>query len=120
MKRQQRLQQPGLRSRTPQGVRQEVYALLLAHYPVRVLMHRAACQAGVDPDRLSFTDAIFVLCETTRELAQVERSHQEPLRQELYPQLPAHLLPERHLRSTPRVLKTLNRKYKRKSRNAPA
>jgi transposase IS4-like protein/DDE family transposase len=116
----QRLQQPVLRSRTPEGVRQEVYALLLAHYAVRVLMHRAACQAGVDPDRLSFTDAIFVLCETTRELAQVERSHQEPLRQAMYARLTAHLLPERHLRANPRVLKKLYRKYKRKSRNEPA
>src|SRR5712691_9438836 len=57
----QRLQQPVLRSRTPDGVRQEVYALLLAHYAVRALMHRAACQAEVYPDRLSFTDTIFVL-----------------------------------------------------------
>jgi hypothetical protein len=74
----------------------------------------------VDKDRLSFTDAIFVLCETTRELAQVERSHQEPLRQEMYARLTAHVLPERHLRANPRVLKKLYRKYKRKSRNAPA
>jgi hypothetical protein len=74
----------------------------------------------VDPDRLSFTDALFVLCETTRELAQVERSHQEPLRQELYARLTAQLLPERHLRANHRVLKKLYRKYKRKSRNEPA
>lgn len=116
----QRLQQPVLRSRTPDGVRQEIYALLLAHYAVRVLMHRAACQAGVDPDRLSFTDAIFVLCETTRELAQVERLQQEPLRQEMYVRLTAQLLPARRLRANPRVLKKLYRKYKRKLRDEPA
>jgi Insertion element 4 transposase N-terminal/Transposase DDE domain len=116
----QRLQQPVLRSRTPEGVRQEVYALLLAHYAVRALRHRAACQAGVDPDRLSFTDAIFVLCETTRELAQVERSHQEPVRQEMYSRLTSHLLPPRRLRANPRVLKKLYRKYKRKSHDQPA
>ncbi len=116
----QRLQQPVLRSRTPDGVRQEVYALLLAHYAVRVLMHQAACQAEVNPDRLSFTDAIFVLSETTRELAQVERSQQEPLRQEMCSRLTAQVLPERRLRANPRVLKKLYRKYKRKSRDAPA
>ncbi len=38
----QRLQQPVLRSRTPDGVRQEVYALLLAHYAVRVLIRLTA------------------------------------------------------------------------------
>ncbi len=108
-----------LRSRTPDGVRQEVYALLLAHYAVRALMHRAACQAGLDPDRLSFTDAVFVVCETTRELAQVERGQQDPLRQEMYSRLTAHLLPHRRLRATPRVLKKLYRKYKRKSHDQP-
>jgi len=116
----QRLQQPVLRSRTPDGVRQEVYALLLAHYAVRTLMHQAACQAEVDPDRLSFTDALFVLGETTRELAQVEREQQEPLRQEMYARLTAHVLPVRRLRANPRVLKKLYRKYKRKSPNEPA
>jgi Insertion element 4 transposase N-terminal/Transposase DDE domain len=116
----QRLQQPVLRSRTPEGVRQEVYALFLAQYAVRVLMHRAACQAGVDPDRLSFTDALFVLCETTRELAQVEREQQEPVRQEMDARLTSHLLPPRRLRAHPRVLKKLSRKYKRKSHDLPA
>ncbi len=41
----QRLQQPVLRSLTPPGVVQEVYALLLAHYAVRALMVQAAQQA---------------------------------------------------------------------------
>jgi len=97
-----------------------VYALLLAHYAVRVLMHQAACQANVDPDRLSFTDAVFVLCETTRELAQVPAEQREPLRQEMLTRLTAQLLPPRRLRANPRVLKKLYRKYKRKSRNEPA
>jgi hypothetical protein len=116
----QRVQQPVLRSRTPDGVRQEVYALLLAHYAVRALMHHAACQANVDPDRLSFTDALFVLSETTRELIQGERSQQESLQQEMCSRLTAHLLPARRLRANPRVLKKLYRKYQRKSRGEPA
>ncbi len=113
----QRLQQPVLRSRTPDGVRQKVYALLLAHYAVRAWMHRAACQAEVDPDRLSLTDALFVLSETTRELALVEHCYQEPLLQEMCARLTAQVLPEHRLRANPRVLKKLYRKYKRKSRH---
>jgi len=74
----------------------------------------------VDPDRLSFTDALFVLGETTRELAQVQREQQEPLRQEMCARLTAHVLPARRLRANPRVLKKLYRKYKRKSPNEPA
>ncbi|GER88589.1 transposase [Dictyobacter vulcani] len=115
----QRLQQPVLRSRTPEGVRQEVYAILLAHYVVRFWMHQAACQAQVDPDRLSFTDAVFVLTEATRELALVEPAEREGLLQEMRERLTAQVLPLRCLRVNPRVLKKLYRKYKRKSCNEP-
>jgi hypothetical protein len=44
-----------LRSQTPGGVEQEVYGFLLVHYAIRTLMHRAALDAGLDPDQLSFT-----------------------------------------------------------------
>ena len=116
----QRLQQAVLRSRTPDGVQQEVYAVLLAHYAIRFLMHQAACDAEVDPDRLSFSDALFVVAETTRELAQVQPEHREDLRREMRDRLTAHLLPQRRLRANPRVLKKLYRKYKRKSSNVSA
>ncbi|WNV90351.1 IS4 family transposase [Umezawaea sp. Da 62-37] len=44
-----------LRSRSADGVEQEVWAHLLVHYAIRSLMHTAAGEAGLDPDRLSFT-----------------------------------------------------------------
>ena len=47
-----------LRSKTPELVYQEVDGLLLAHYAVRSLVHRAAVRAGEDPDRLSFVHAV--------------------------------------------------------------
>ncbi|WP_306745019.1 IS4 family transposase [Saccharothrix yanglingensis] len=43
-----------LRSRSPDGVEQEVWAHLLVHHAIRSLMHTAAVGAGLDPDRLSF------------------------------------------------------------------
>src|SRR5205807_7344637 len=58
-----RVQQKVLRSHTPEGVRQELYALFLLHYAIRALMYRSALQADLDPDRLSFTGAVFQLCE---------------------------------------------------------
>ncbi len=97
----QRLQQPVLRSLTPQGVVQEVYALLLAHYAVRALMVQAAQQAQLDPDRLSFTEAVFQVSETTRELAQVVSASQEALRQQLLERLVAELLPPPALAQQP-------------------
>lgn len=53
----QRLAGRPLRSKKPVGVLQELYGLLLAHYALRYLIHQAALQAGLDPDRLSFTHA---------------------------------------------------------------
>jgi hypothetical protein len=44
-----------LRSETPAGVVQELYALSLAHFVVRAMMFQSAASAGLDPDRLSFT-----------------------------------------------------------------
>jgi Insertion element 4 transposase N-terminal/Transposase DDE domain len=49
-----------LRSRDPDGVRQEVWAHLLVHYAIRTLMHQADLQAQVDPDRLSFTRSLHI------------------------------------------------------------
>lgn len=115
----QRLQQAVLRSRTPEGVKQEVYALLLAHYAIRFFMYQAAREAHLDADRLSFTDALFVVCETTHELTQIVRADREGLRAEMRTRLTVHLLPERRLRANPRVLKKLYRKYKRKSSQDP-
>lgn len=50
-----------LRSKTPEGVEQEVYAHLLVHYAIRALMHQAALDAQTDPDRLSFTRSLRIV-----------------------------------------------------------
>jgi hypothetical protein len=50
-----------VRSKTPAGVVQEIYGLMLAHYVVRRVMHDAAVVASQDPDRLSFIDSLRVL-----------------------------------------------------------
>ncbi|GAA2969282.1 IS4 family transposase [Streptomyces enissocaesilis] len=44
-----------LRSQHPDGVEQEIYGFLLVHHALRDVMHQAACEAGLDPDRISFT-----------------------------------------------------------------
>lgn len=55
-----------LRSKRPDGVRQELYGYLLAHYAIRALMHEAALAADHDPDRLSFTRSLRVVRRTAR------------------------------------------------------
>lgn len=42
-------------------VRQEIWALLLTHYAIRKLMCKAADEAGLDPDRLSFIRSLRVI-----------------------------------------------------------
>ncbi|WP_030059330.1 MULTISPECIES: IS4 family transposase [Streptomyces] len=44
-----------LRSRSPEGVEQEIWGHLLVHHAIRSLMHDSAGRAGIDTDRLSFT-----------------------------------------------------------------
>lgn len=50
-----------LRSKTPDLVLQELWGLLLAHFAVGQSMARAAWSRGLDPDRLSFTNAVRVI-----------------------------------------------------------
>jgi hypothetical protein len=54
-----------LRSRQPDGVYQEAYGFLLTHYAIRALMHDAAVQTGLDPDRLSFLRSLRVARRST-------------------------------------------------------
>jgi len=50
-----------LRSETPLGVIQELYALSIGHYVTRALMAGAAQAARLDPDELSFVGCLHIL-----------------------------------------------------------
>jgi hypothetical protein len=50
-----------LRSETPAGVIQEVYAISLGHFVTRALMFEAAAAVGLDTDRLSFLGCLQIL-----------------------------------------------------------
>src|SRR3954447_23144811 len=89
-----------IRSKTPAGVVQEIYGLMLGHYVVRRVMHDAAVVAGQDPDRLSFTDSLRVLqCQLPesphidtetwyrRLLCEVQRQELRPRRNRWYPRV---------------------------------
>lgn len=53
--------QETIRSRTPDGVRQELWGIVLAYNLVRVEMERAADEAGVEPTRISFVNALAMI-----------------------------------------------------------
>lgn len=50
-----------IRSRTPEGVRQEIWGIALAYNLVRLEMERAADEAGVEPNRISFVNALALI-----------------------------------------------------------
>jgi hypothetical protein len=50
-----------IRSRTPAGVRQELWGILLAYNLVRIEMERAAAEAAVEPRRISFVNALSLI-----------------------------------------------------------
>jgi hypothetical protein len=50
-----------LRSKTAQGVVQEIYGYLLAHFAIRSIMHDAALALDIDPDRVSFIHTVRII-----------------------------------------------------------
>ncbi len=103
-----------LRSETPDGVRQELYALSLAHFVVRALMVEAARPLQLDPDRLSFTGCFRVLkCRLP------ECQHHTPQSftawyNALLWELQDEQLPPRRNRINPRVIKRKMSKWPKK------
>jgi hypothetical protein len=103
-----------LRSETPEGVRQEMYALSLGHFIVRALMLEAAQPAGWDVDRLSFTGCFRILqcrlpeCDsrTAASFAQWYAALLAELRQEA--------IGARRNRVNPRVIKRKMSKWQKK------
>jgi hypothetical protein len=110
----QRLVGRRLRSLTPVGVIQELYGVLLAHYAVRVLMHEAAVQAGVDPDRLSFVHALEVVRDAVAEFQMVAEGERPALYARLLQDIATKRLPARRLRSNARVVKRKMSNFKLK------
>jgi hypothetical protein len=94
-----------LRSRTPCGILQEIYGILVAYNAIRFLMHEAALSVDLDPRRLSFIHAVRVL----RETAPLLRAAPADRLPTLYAGMIAHIaqgrLPPRDNRINPRVVK---------------
>lgn len=68
-----------IHAQTPAGVIQELYGLGLAHRVVHTLMLGAAVEQGIDPDRLSFKNALVIVRRYLPRLAQARRKEQPPL-----------------------------------------
>jgi hypothetical protein len=115
----ERAQRRVLRSKAPDGVVQELYGIFLAHYLVRALMAQAAVQAELDPDRLSFTEGLFEVCEIMDFTVLLEPEGVPSLLMCLYDNLREKILPPRLLRINPREVKQTYNKWTSKKDNRP-
>ena len=110
----QRLVNHPLRSLKPVGVIQELYALLLAHFVVRSVMHEAALAHDLDPDRLSFVNSVRLICDAVIEFQLVDPLDHPRLWNRLLHDIAQFQLPERENRSNPRVVKRKMSNFKLK------
>jgi hypothetical protein len=93
-----------LRSRTPDGVYQEAWGYLCVHYALRALIHAAADNHHLDPDRISFTKAMHAARRSVRtgltDTVSLAHAFARATRELLH-----GLLPARPLRANARVVR---------------
>ena len=93
-----------LRSKSPEGVMQEAYGHLCTHYAIRALMHDAAHDDNIDPDRLSFTRALHATRRSVRAGIGVAKRAIHKAVAAATTEVLRDLVPRR-LRANPRVVK---------------
>jgi len=95
-----------LRARTPAGLEQEIYALLVAYQALRIAIAEATVGApDIDPDRGSFTVALQTARHQVIKAAEVIADSGVDLIGAIGRQVLDHLLPQRRCRTSPRVVK---------------
>jgi IS4 transposase len=109
-----RLSARTLRSHTANGVIQELYALLLTHTLLRLLMLRAAQMQDLAPTRISFTATIRLVDESLIPLSLVSGSRRAQMVGRLFEEMATFVLPKQRVRIQARVVKRVRSRYERK------
>lgn len=102
------------RSLKPVGVVQEFYGLLIAHYVLRKIMLDAAHTAHIDPDRLSFTNALELIVDAIYDFQILPPAQHDARYQQLLRDITAFQLPPRVTRSNPRVIRAKLTNFQKK------
>ena len=107
-----------LRARTPDGIDQEVHALLITYQILRTAMTDATDSLpGLDPDRASFTTALNTARDQLIQAAGVLADTVIDLVGAIGQAVLAHLLPDRRIRVKTRMIKRSNSKYQARGPN---
>jgi hypothetical protein len=101
-----------LRARTPAGVVQEIYALLVTYKALRTVMADATdTQPCINPDRAGFTIALHAARDQITQAAGVLADTVIDLVGAIGRLVLTNLLPDRRVRTSPRVVKRAISKY---------
>ncbi len=101
-----------LRARTPAGIEQEIYALLVTYQALRIAIADATLtRPDIDPDRGSFTVALDAARDQLTKAAGVIADTTIDLVGAIGRTVLDHLMPARRLRTNPRVVKRAISKY---------
>ena len=106
-----------LRARTPDGIEQEIYALLVTYQALRTAIADAAATVpGTDPDRASFAVALNAARDQVILAARVTAAPIIDLAGTIGRLVLASLMPARRLRISPRVVKRAMSRYNAKGK----
>jgi hypothetical protein len=107
-----------LHARTPEGIEQEIYALLTVYQLLRTAMVDATdSRPGLDPDRASITAALHAARDQVVQAAGVITETVIDLVGAIGQRVLAHLLPDRRPRLKTRMIKRSNSKYQARGPN---
>jgi hypothetical protein len=107
-----------LRARTPQGIDQEVHALLVAYQVLRTAMTDATdTDPRLDPDRAGFTTALNTARDQIIQAAGIIADTTIDLAGRIGRAVLADLLPDRRLRTNARTVKRAISKYNARGPN---
>jgi hypothetical protein len=99
-----------LRSKTPEGIRKEITARLVAIDIVRTIMLEAAIENGVEPTRISFTHAVRAIVSFAPALASEPLWKLMKIYEAMLTEIASHIVPVRPGRNEPRMV-TRERKH---------
>lgn len=104
-----------LRAKDPEGLEQEVWALLATYQVVRYAIADAVTATGHSPLQASFTVAVEAARDCLVRAENTIAGERVDLRGVIGQQVLANLLPQRRLRTAPRVVKRAISKYHARS-----
>ncbi|WP_411144791.1 IS4 family transposase [Streptomyces sp. x-80] len=111
---------PVLRSQTPDGARQEIYAHLIVHHAARELLDEVARLHQSTAERTSFTRALYVVRRTVISPSGFAPSARRRDRRLSLNQIGHSLLPRRRARDCPRKIRSCVTGYGSKAPGEPA